>query len=198
MRATLNLGHTFGHAIETATGYGTLLHGEAVSIGMCMAADMSVRLVSGVNTVGPFECTQPIGARLHCGAVTSSGLSRLLLPRLRFWHAAHRLYPPLPHCLLSCPKRSPLPPHPAMSPQGWIEPELLQRTRALLQAANLPVTVPAGMTRAQFRELMAVDKKVLAGKLRLVLLRGPLGGCVVTGDFDAAKLEETLAEFCPE
>ena len=46
VRATLNLGHTFGHAIETGTGYGTLLHGEAVSIGMVMAADMSVRLVS--------------------------------------------------------------------------------------------------------------------------------------------------------
>jgi hypothetical protein len=46
VRATLNLGHTFGHAIETATGYGTFLHGEAVSIGMVMAADMSVRLVS--------------------------------------------------------------------------------------------------------------------------------------------------------
>lgn len=45
VRATLNLGHTFGHAIETATGYGTFLHGEAVSIGMVMAADMSVRLV---------------------------------------------------------------------------------------------------------------------------------------------------------
>jgi 3-dehydroquinate synthetase len=46
VRATLNLGHTFGHAIETATGYGTFLHGEAVSIGMVMAADMSLRLVS--------------------------------------------------------------------------------------------------------------------------------------------------------
>lgn len=43
---------------------------------------------------------------------------------------------------------------------------------------------------------MSVDKKVLAGQLRLVLLRGPLGGCVVTGDFDPAKLDETLAEFC--
>jgi 3-dehydroquinate synthase len=46
VRATLNLGHTFGHAIETGTGYGALLHGEAVSIGMAMAADMSHRLVS--------------------------------------------------------------------------------------------------------------------------------------------------------
>ena len=45
LRATLNLGHTFGHAIETGTGYGVLLHGEAVAIGMVMAADMSVRLV---------------------------------------------------------------------------------------------------------------------------------------------------------
>lgn len=49
VRATLNLGHTFGHAIETGTGYGALLHGEAVSIGMVMAADMSVRLVSAVE-----------------------------------------------------------------------------------------------------------------------------------------------------
>lgn len=45
IRATLNLGHTFGHAIETGTGYGTLLHGEAVSIGMVMAADLSFRMV---------------------------------------------------------------------------------------------------------------------------------------------------------
>lgn len=44
VRATLNLGHTFGHAIETATGYGSWLHGEAVAAGMAMAADMSVRL----------------------------------------------------------------------------------------------------------------------------------------------------------
>ena len=41
IRATLNLGHTFGHAIETGTGYGTYLHGEAVAIGTCQAADLS-------------------------------------------------------------------------------------------------------------------------------------------------------------
>ena len=40
-RALLNLGHTFGHAIEAATGYGTWLHGEAVAAGMLMAAAMS-------------------------------------------------------------------------------------------------------------------------------------------------------------
>jgi 3-dehydroquinate synthase len=44
VRALLNLGHTFGHAIETGEGYGEYLHGEAVSIGICMAADLSCRL----------------------------------------------------------------------------------------------------------------------------------------------------------
>lgn len=123
VRATLNLGHTFGHAIETGCGYGQLLHGEAVSIGMVMAADMSVRL-------------------------------------------------------------------------GWIDRSILDRTRALLVSANLPVVPPPEMTADIFKRLMAVDKKVLAGKLRLVLLRGPLGSCVVTGDFDPAMLDETLDHFC--
>ncbi len=43
-RALLNLGHTFGHAIETGMGYGVWLHGEAVAAGMCMAADLSRRM----------------------------------------------------------------------------------------------------------------------------------------------------------
>jgi 3-dehydroquinate synthase len=43
VRATLNLGHTFGHAIETGMGYGSYLHGEAVAIGTCLAADLSQR-----------------------------------------------------------------------------------------------------------------------------------------------------------
>lgn len=43
-RALLNFGHTFGHAIETAQGYGVWLHGEAIATGMVMAADLSVRL----------------------------------------------------------------------------------------------------------------------------------------------------------
>ena len=44
VRALLNLGHTFGHAIEAASGYGRWLHGEAVAAGMVMAADLSRRL----------------------------------------------------------------------------------------------------------------------------------------------------------
>ena len=52
------------------------------------------------------------------------------------------------------------------------------------------------MTRQQFRDTMAVDKKVQDGKLRLILLEGPLGGCVITGDFPVDALEETLAAFC--
>jgi len=43
-RATLNLGHTFGHAVETGLGYGEVLHGEAIAIGTCQAADLSRRL----------------------------------------------------------------------------------------------------------------------------------------------------------
>jgi len=42
-RALLNFGHTFGHAIESAAGYGTILHGEAVAIGMALAARFSAR-----------------------------------------------------------------------------------------------------------------------------------------------------------
>ena len=44
VRALLNLGHTFGHAIEAALGYGKWLHGEAVSAGIAMALDTSLRL----------------------------------------------------------------------------------------------------------------------------------------------------------
>jgi 3-dehydroquinate synthase len=53
LRAILNYGHTFGHALEALTGYRTLLHGEAVAIGMVMAADLSVRqgLLAGAEAL---------------------------------------------------------------------------------------------------------------------------------------------------
>lgn len=49
-RAILNFGHTFGHAIEAETGYATYLHGEAVAIGMAIAASLSARLGSMPET----------------------------------------------------------------------------------------------------------------------------------------------------
>lgn len=122
VRATLNLGHTFGHAIETGIGYGEWLHGEAVSVGMAMAADMSERL-------------------------------------------------------------------------GWIDESVTARTLDLLKKFNLPVDVPECMTVETFEKLMAVDKKAANGKLRLILLKGDLGGCVFTADFDKQTLAETLDAY---
>jgi 3-dehydroquinate synthase len=62
-RALLNLGHTFGHALEAATGYSsTLVHGEAISIGMVLAHDFSVRM----NLMGPDDATR---VRRHFEAV---------------------------------------------------------------------------------------------------------------------------------
>lgn len=123
VRATLNLGHTFGHAIETQMGYGVWLHGEAVAAGTVMALEMS-----------------------------------------------HRL--------------------------GWINADERDRGIRLFQAAGLPVVPPQEMTPAQFMEHMAVDKKVLDGQLRLVLLRS-LGEAVVTSDYPADILSATLAADYP-
>lgn len=118
-RALLNLGHTFGHAIETATGYGNWLHGEAVATGMILAADMSARL-------------------------------------------------------------------------GWLPAEAVERTRRLIESAGLPVSPPASMSVDEFLGLMAVDKKVLDGQLRLVLVED-IGKSIVTADFATETLRETLA-----
>ena len=118
IRAILNLGHTFGHAIETEQGYGNWLHGEAVGAGMWMAADLS-----------------------------------------------HRL--------------------------GWISAGDLARTETLLRRANLPVRAPENMSPERFIELMSLDKKVLDGRIRLVLLK-QLGEAVVTDSADPDLLRETL------
>jgi 3-dehydroquinate synthase len=61
--------------------------------------------------------------------------------------------------------------------------------------AKLPTKPPAGMTVEHFMSHMSVDKKVAAGKIRFILLKGELGSCVVTGEFDQAKLKETLVAF---
>ena len=127
VRATLNLGHTFGHAIESGSGYGTWLHGEAVAIGTAMAASMSARM-------------------------------------------------------------------------GWIDQGLLERTYRLLEKANLPVELPldSPMDQATFLKYMAADKKVANGQLRLILLKGALGNCVFTGDFDWDAMTTTIDEFVAE
>jgi 3-dehydroquinate synthase len=119
VRATLNLGHTFGHAIETGMGYGAWLHGEAVAAGMVMAADLSQRL-------------------------------------------------------------------------GWLSAADLARTEKLVRRARLPVRAPASLSPARLLELMAVDKKVLDGRMRLVLLKR-IGESVVTDDYPRPALEATLA-----
>jgi len=121
-RALLNLGHTFGHAMETFTGYRDWLHGEAVSAGMVMAARMSLEL-------------------------------------------------------------------------GWLKQADLDRVSDSLAAWKLPVTVPEGMARADFSELMALDKKVQNGRLRLVLLN-QIGDALVTGEYDPNALTRTLEAFC--
>ncbi|KAK3410488.1 hypothetical protein EUGRSUZ_J02467 [Eucalyptus grandis] len=122
LRATLNLGHTFGHAIETGLGYGQWLHGEAVAAGIVMAVDMSYRL-------------------------------------------------------------------------GWIDESIVTRVDKILKQAKLPTCPPETMTVEMFKSVMAVDKKVADGLLRLILLKGPLGNCVFTGDYDRKALDETLRAF---
>lgn len=119
IRAILNFGHTFGHAIETAQGYGNWLHGEAVAAGMVMAADLSWRR----------------------GAITDTELERI---------------------------------------------------KALLVRAQLPIKAPAEMTPEQFMDLMGVDKKVLDGRLRLVLLTA-MGQALVTSDIELELLLQTFS-----
>ncbi|MEI8573495.1 3-dehydroquinate synthase [Methylomonas sp. LW13] len=118
VRATLNLGHTFGHAIETGSGYGHYLHGEAVAIGTCFAADLSRRL-------------------------------------------------------------------------GWLNDVDVERIIAIFKAANLPVTPPSEMTTEQYVDLMAVDKKNVDGKIRVILLEA-VGKASLPVNVDLTQLQATL------
>lgn len=117
-RALLNLGHTFGHAIETGMGYGEWLHGEGVATGMLLAAELSMDL-------------------------------------------------------------------------GWLGSDDVQRMRNLIERAGLPVEAPAELDSARFMELMAVDKKVQDGQLRLVLMQG-LGHSVITAEASRAQIMAML------
>jgi 3-dehydroquinate synthase len=112
-RALLNLGHTFGHAIEVCVGYGEWLHGEAVAAGMAMAARFS-----------------------------------------------HRL--------------------------GWLPRADVGRVTGLLQRLKLPVSPPR-LNAEEFLDAMAMDKKVLGGQIRLVLLP-VIGDARVTAEFPLPEL----------
>jgi len=118
MRALLNLGHTFGHAIETGMGYGNWLHGEAVASGMVMAARMSEVL-------------------------------------------------------------------------GWISKDDVSRVVDIIERAHLPVKAPDKMPHERFLELMAIDKKVHDGVLRLVLLK-KIGQAVLTSNYEKADLVQAI------
>jgi 3-dehydroquinate synthase len=119
-RALLNLGHTFGHAIESATRFGAWLHGEAVGAGLLMAAAMS------------HEC-------------------------------------------------------------GLLGGDELDRTGRLLERAGLPTRI-GGVSPEDALAHMQIDKKVRAGRLRLVLMRG-IGGAFVTADYPADALQRTLEHY---
>jgi len=118
VRAILNLGHTFGHAIETLTRY-EYLHGEAVAIGMVMATDLSMRL-------------------------------------------------------------------------GLLDRVDGRRIKALISAFGLPVAPPRNIAAQTMRAAMGMDKKVIDGRLRLVLVRA-LGDAFVADQFDSIALDCTFA-----
>ncbi len=117
VRALLNLGHTFGHAIETGMGYGAWLHGEAVAVGMVMAAELSRRM-------------------------------------------------------------------------GWLGEGEVTRIRTLLARARLPVCGP-GLAVDRYLDLMASDKKVEAGQLRLILVRA-IGDAVISADATPEEISASI------
>ncbi|HBV21078.1 MAG TPA: 3-dehydroquinate synthase [Nitrosomonas sp.] len=117
VRALLNLGHTFGHAIENGMGYGVWLHGEAVAAGTIMAAELSRRMKL-INEVD------------------------------------------------------------------------VARIRKIFVQAELPVAAPR-LAPEKYLELMALDKKVSAGKARFILLNR-IGEAVMRADIPPALITETL------
>lgn len=121
VRALLNLGHTFGHAIEAGMGYGEWLHGEAVAAGMVMAATLSLRL-------------------------------------------------------------------------GWMAQDECDRAVALISRAGLPTAGPK-LGAARYLELMAHDKKVEAGRLRLVLLR-EIGDAEIFSDVAENDIAKAIEMCC--
>lgn len=117
-RAILNFGHTFGHAIEVLTEF-EILHGEAVALGMVMAADLAARM-------------------------------------------------------------------------NWLDARIAQRIKRLVGEYGLPIVPPMNrLAPDDMFEVMARDKKVQDGRLRLVLARR-LGDATITAEADAELVRRTL------
>jgi mRNA-degrading endonuclease toxin of MazEF toxin-antitoxin module len=104
IRAFLNFGHTYAHAVETLSGYGTVLHGEAVSIGMVVALRLGQRL--GHHPTGPGRaCRDTCWRRSGCRSVVRSWTA---VRCGRSWPATRR--PGVTGCGSSCWTGSPRPP----------------------------------------------------------------------------------------
>ena len=121
-RALLNLGHTFGHAIENTLGYGNYLHGEAISVGMLMAVK----------------------------------LSQL---------------------------------------EGYVSDNVVDQTQDLLEKSNLPTSISGKITASDFMAAMSVDKKVIDGNIRLILLK-ELGDAFICDDYQQPLLSQVINDFC--
>ena len=74
---------------------------------------------------------------------------------------------------------------------GWLNDADIARMTNIFKAANLPVEAP-NLGVDKYLDLMGLDKKVVDGKIRLVLQQG-IGKSVVTSDYDAALLKQTLS-----
>ena len=77
----------------------------------------------------------------------------------------------------------------------WLARRDYERIEKLLDVARLPKRPPKDMNASRFMELMAIDKKSRAGRLRLVLLKG-IGNAVLASYFPIARLQEVLKEYC--
>ena len=77
---------------------------------------------------------------------------------------------------------------------GWVSSADVERVQRLLESFQLRTDV-SELTAGTLAEKMKIDKKVAAGRIRLVLLKG-IGKSVVTGDYDDAALRETLRVRC--
>ena len=80
VRALLNFGHTFGHAIEAATGYGSWLHGEAIAAGMVMAAELSssLKLIAPAEVARVRQLVERAGLPTHGPALAPERLMELM------------------------------------------------------------------------------------------------------------------------